>query len=281
MAATYEQFETSGEDGRPIEFYVFKLGGLVEWYYTNADHDLVVAGKLFVATTILSANIQQTGEYVNDALTLDAPSWIAPAQLFMTSPPTQAISVRVSCKHVQADELVVCYVGEIRQVDFTRPGRARLTCESRMTSMSREGLRLAWQRGCPYVVYDEVTCKVDKSLWKIDFLVLRINDFEIDVLLSTAKPTDYFNRGFLEWSHPIRGIERISIDIHTELTAGESNARFLLSMPPGELFEGARGSAYPGCNFTPANCTLFNNFANYGGVPDMPGKSPFDGDPVF
>lgn len=281
MATTYEQFETSPEDGRPIEFYVFKLGSHVEWYYTNADHDLTIDGKLFVATTILSTNIQQTGEYVNDALNLDAPSWIAPAQLFMSSPPTTPISVRISYKHVQADELIVGYVGEIRQVDFTRPGRARINCESLMSSMSREGLRLAWQRACPYALYDQLTCKVDKALWKIDFLVLRIDGFVIDVLLATVKPNGHFDRGFLEWSHPIRGTEHISIDIHTELTGGESNGRFVLSMPPGELFEGARGSAYPGCNFTPANCTTFNNFDNYGGVPDMPGKSPFDGDPVF
>lgn len=278
---TYEQFETSGEDGRPIEFYTFRLGNQIEWYYTNADHDLTVDGKVYVATTILSTNIQQTGEYVNDALNLDAPSWIAPAQLFMSSPPTTAISVRISYKHAQSDELMVGYVGEIRQVDFPLPGRARINCESLMVSMSREGLRLAWQRACPYALYDGLTCKVDKALWKIDFIVLGINGFSIDVLLTAAKPTDYFNRGFLEWVHPIRGLEHASIDIHTELIGVESNARLLLSMPPGELFEGARGSVYPGCDFTPTNCTAFNNYDNYGGDPDMPGKSPFDGNPVF
>jgi hypothetical protein len=41
-------------------------------------------------------------------------------------------------------------------------------------------------------------------------------------------------------------------------------------------------AAYPGCPRTIAVCDArFANHLRYGGVPHLPGKSPFDGDPVF
>ena len=40
--------------------------------------------------------------------------------------------------------------------------------------------------------------------------------------------------------------------------------------------------AYPGCARTIAICqSKFNNAPNFGGVPGLPGKSPFDGTPIF
>jgi hypothetical protein len=48
------------------------------------------------------------------------------------------------------------------------------------------------------------------------------------------------------------------------------------------LYYGLAVNAYPGCNRTTTECVdKFDNLDNYGGVPDLPGKSPFDGDPVF
>lgn len=280
MAMTYDDLERSTEAGRPLELYVFTLGALV-WRYTTADRNILIDGNEYFAATLLATNIQQTGEYVNDVLSIDVPVWIAPAQLFMTATPSYPITVEVFYQHVNSTDIVVAYIGEIRQVDFPAPGRAKLSCESLMSTMSREGLRLAWQRACPYALYDPTTCKVDKALWKIDFIVLAIDGFTVDVALDTTQLADHFSGGFMEWAHPIRGLEFLAIETHTALIVGESNARFTLFGSPGELFEGARGSAYPGCRFTPAACTAFNNFDNYGGVPDMPGKSPFDGDPVF
>ena len=276
---TFEELETSIDSGRPVEYFRFTLNGAT-WYYCTADKDQDFGGAHWTAAAIESPTIQQTGEYVNDAVTMNVPSWIAPAQLFMTSAPTFPIQVTIGCKHVDSDDIVIGYIGEILQVNFPFPGRAVITCESLAATMRREGLRLGWQRSCPYVLYDPVNCKVDKALWKIDFTTLSIDGFTIDVELATTKPDHYFDNGFIEWLHPIRVLELLAIVDHTVMT-GEANARFTLFGPPGELFEGALGSVYPACNFTPTNCQAFGNYDNYGGVPDMPGKSPFDGDPVF
>jgi hypothetical protein len=280
---TFSAFETSLEDGRPIEFYTFTLGSAV-WRYTTAQTDLTVAGNVYTAAVIASPSITQTGEPSTDALNLECPVWIAPAQLFMTSPPTAPIQVIISYKHVGDDEVVIGYTGEITQVNFPMPGRSVITCESLGSSLSREGLRLGWQRSCPYALYDPVTCKVNKASWKTDFVTLGISGFTIYVELAVVRADGYFNGGFLEWNHPVRGLEYVAIDTHTAIAsppAGQPNAVFVLIAAPGELFEGAPGMVYPGCDFTPTSCQAFSNYDNYGGAPDMPGRSPFDGTPVF
>lgn len=277
---TYDQLESSRDAGRPIEFYRFILGSLT-WYYSTAEYPITVAGIDWVPAAIVSEAINQTGEYARDALKIECPSSIAPAQLFMTAAPSKFVDVAIGYKHVDSDEIVIGYMGQVRQCGFPVPGRARLLCESLSSTFSREGLRLGWQRSCPYALYDPLTCKVDKSLWKIDCTVLNIDGFTLQVDLADPKTTGYFDGGFIEWIHPIRGTEFLWIETHTVVTAAEANGTFVISGDPGELFEGAVASAYPGCDFTPAACQAFNNYDNYGGVPDMPGKSPFDGDPVF
>lgn len=276
----FDAFELSVESGRPIEYYTFTLGGVV-WRYTTAETDVTIGADVYTAAAIRADSVKQTGETSNDARSIDVPSWIAPAQIFMGSAPSAPLMMSVGVRHVGDTEVIIAYVGEIAQVNYPIPGRARLTVESLLSSMKREGLRLAWQRTCPYVLYDSLTCKVDKATYKIDLTVLSISGFNVYVELATTQATGHFDAGFFEWDHPIRGKEYVAIETHEQIASAEWNARFQLFMPPGELFEGATGSAYPGCDFTPTRCQFFSNYDNYGGVPDLPGKSPFDGNPVF
>lgn len=277
---SFDAFEVSAESGRPIEYYTFTLGTVV-WRYTTAETDVTIGADVYTAAAIRADSVKQTGETSNDARSIDVPSWIAPAQVFMNSAPSTPIEMTVGVRHVGDAEVVIAYVGEVSQVNYPLPGRARVTVESLLSSMSREGLRLAWQRGCPYVLYDTLTCKVNKATYKIDFTVLAISGFDIFVALATTQVSGHFNGGFFEWDHPIRGKEYVAVQAHEQLASAEWNARLQLFTPPGELFEGATGSAYPGCDFTPTRCQFFNNYDNYGGVPDLPGRSPFDGNPVF
>ncbi len=277
---SFNAFELSTESGRPIEYYVFTLGTAV-WRYTTAETDVTIGSDVYTAAAIKADSVKQTGETSNDARSIDVPSWIGPAQLFMGSAPSAPITMTVGVRHVGDTEVIVAYVGEISQVNYPLPGRARITVESLLSSMRREGLRLAWQRTCPYVLYDTLTCKVDKAAYKIDFTVLAISGFDVYVELATTQVTGHFNGGFFEWNHPIRGKEYVAIQAHAQIASAEWNARLQLFMPPGELFEGVTGSAYPGCDFTPTRCQFFGNYDNYGGVPDLPGRSPFDGNPVF
>lgn len=276
---SFIELETSREDGRPVIFYAFTLNN-VTWRYTSADEDLTVGGHSWKSAAITDDGIKQTGETVNDALTLEAPSWVGPAMLFMSAAPSKAVQLTIFAKHEGDSEMRAAYVGEITQINFPIPGRCRITVETLASTMEREGLRLAWQRSCPYSLYDVVTCKVDKATWGVPFVVLDVSGFTALIELATGQANGFFTSGFMEWLHPIRGSEFLPIDAHSG-SAGAINATVTFLGAPGDLYPGATGTIYPGCNFTPANCQAFGNYDNYGGVPDLPGKSPFDGNPVF
>jgi len=270
---TFNTLESSIEDGRPVSLYVFTFGSTV-WRYTSADEDLDVGGNTYKAAAISDDGVRQSGEAAADMLTLNAPSWIGPAQVFMRGAPSQAIELTILGKHEGSVETQVFYSGEVSQVNYPLPGAARIICETLSATLAREGLRLSWQRSCPYALYDPLTCKLSKAAWGTPITVLAISGNELTVDGIGALSDGDLDGGFVEWVHPIRGIEYIPIEIHegSVLTA-------LTNL--NELYVGASGNAYPGCDFTPENCQEFSNYDNYGGVPGLPGKSPFDGDPVF
>jgi hypothetical protein len=47
------------------------------------------------------------------------------------------------------------------------------------------------------------------------------------------------------------------------------------------MYVGLVMNVFRGCRQTIASCQELNNYPNYGGIPDMPGRSPFDGNPIF
>lgn len=284
----YDALEDSIEDGRPAQFFAFTLDTTV-WRYTSADVDIVASGQTWRAAAIKADAVKQTGEAMRDALSLDVPSWIGPAQVFMSAAPSMAIAVTIFSKHIGDAEMVVDYIGEITQVNYPLPGRARITCEDAMATMEREGLRLAWQRSCTYALYDPLTCKVNKLTHRRSLTVLAVVGFTAYVEMSlsgTVPDAKHFANGLIEWVHPMRGTEYLPIESLTfvlgPVPEGSANAELLLAVPPSELAIGTTGYIYPACDFTPTTCqTVFSNYDNHGGAPDLPGKSPFDGTPVF
>ncbi len=275
--------EQSTEDGRPIALYQFTLNSQV-WRYTSAAEKITADGHEWLPAAISDDGTKQTGEIVNDAMTITAPTWIGPAQVFMSGAPSSLMQVALFGKHEGSADLVAVYLGEVTQINPVNAAQARFTCENLASSMRRQGLRIAWQRTCPYALYDSLTCKVDKAAWAVPFFVLAVNGFDVTIVVTDPKANGYFSGGFIEWVHPIKGREYLPIDNNVAVTPLDVIGVFFewvltlnLLADPGDLYVGASGTAYPGCNFTPAACQAFDNYANYGGIPDLPGKSPFDG----
>lgn len=265
--------ETSREDGRPIYLYEFSIGART-WRYTSADETLTAGGLSYQAVAISDDGPRQSGESAADVLKINAPSRVGPAQLWMTGAPSAEISVAIQVKHEGSPDVVTIYAGFIQSINYPIPGQCVITCETLSASMRRQGLRLGYQRACPYATYDPLTCKVDKAIWSVDVVVVSIEGFTAVISGIADKADDYFDGGFMEWNHPVRGIEYLSIEEHT---AG----RFLLTGNVIDLFPGAAGKAYPVCRHTPESCLEFDAYDNHGGFVDLPGKSPYDGDPVF
>ncbi len=268
---SFDSIETSIEFGRPVVFYRFQMGSLI-WRYTSADEVLYLPGddQPWLPVPISHDDVQQTGEPLNETLSIKAPSTTGPGQLYMTAVPPRGVMVTIIEKHDQSDETMVVYAGEIVQIGYPMPGVCSIKCETISASMRREGLRLAWQRSCPYAVYDPTTCKLDMAAQERSFTILAVDGVTVTVEFASIPADGKLNDGFLEWSHPIRGVEFLMIDTQV----GET---LTIAGDPSEMIIGATGKAYPTCALTPAACQAFGNYDNYGGAVDMPGKSPFDG----
>jgi uncharacterized phage protein (TIGR02218 family) len=270
---TYDTRERSLEDGQPVAMYQFRLGPTV-WRYTSADKDVLSNGHLWKAVAISDDGVKVTGESSTDALNITAPISIGPAQAYIGTPPSQAIMVAKLEKHEGDAEAIVSYSGEISQVDLSTPGAAVIVCETLSASMQRDGLRISWQRACPYAVYDPVTCKAPKASFASNTTVTGIANGALDCTGLSAHADGYYSGGFVEWTDPVRGLEFCTIESHI----GNNIVMFGMT----DLFYvGMQLVIYKGCTRTKEGCDSFSNYDNYGGVREMPGRSPFDGNPVF
>lgn len=273
---TYNQSEASTYQGRPSHLYEFNIDQKT-WYVTSADSDISYNGNLYRALGISDDGVKQTGEVQTDNMRITVPVYFDLVSLYVNTPPIGDVTVKRYRKHENEDIAAVNYVGFVINVNFTTPGVVELTCQTLSPTMQRNGVRLTWGRGCPYALYDGATCKVNKENHRLVTEVVSSARGTIVVAADLASYGDgYFTAGFVEWTDTrTGGPNRRGITDHT------GNTLTLLGRSDG-IADGDSVSIFPGCNRVVETCAAkFNNLANYGGFTNLPGKSPFSGDPIF
>lgn len=267
--------ELSIDSAKPLFLYAFTLGERT-WRYAAAPNDvLTIDGNVWAATQISHDSVKQSGEATSDTLTITASITIAPAQIFLVSPPGSEIFVRIFQKDVDDTDVFAIYTGGIAQVAPQEPGVVSLMCETASVSLRRQGLRYAWQRACPYAIYDPITCKVDKKLYEVPTTIVSMIGAAITVAANLGSEYgSIYPGGFLKYVHPVKGVEYLGIE------AQDLDTLFIFGTP-NDLYVGQQITVYRGCARTPAACKQFDNYLNYGGAPNMPGSSPFDGNNPF
>lgn len=266
---SYDAYESSSEGGKPIRFYRFTLGSTV-WRYAVRDEDVTIDGVTWKARVITDDGVKQTGDATTDALNITAPMNIGPAVVYQSSPPSTPIKAEILEMHEGMVTPRVIYSGEVVQVNPSRPAVAVLTCQTLTATMQRQGLRLGWQKTCPYDHYNPLTCKVPKASHALNVTIQSISGFNVTVSGLTGQPNNKFAAGMMEWTHPVRGAYGIMIEAQT-------GSVLTMFDDTSDLYPGLQVTIYPGCARTQDACRSFNNIVNYGGCPNMPGKSPYDG----
>ena len=269
----FDQRERSLSDGQPIRLYQFSRGTL-RWLYCSADRDIPYQNQLFKAVAISDDGIRQTGEPSADALNITAPWNLDVAQQYRGMPPSSETTLTIIDQHYGAPDAIVSWVGSISGVKWPAPDRCDIICQSLTASFDRPGLNLTFERGCPHSLFDR-NCRVNRDLYKTLTIVQSATGAVISSGAFASFPDDYFSGGFVEW-HSVSGdIERRGVEKHTgsDLT--------LLGGTDG-IALGHSVTAFPGCTQVMAVCdSRFHNSDNYGGIRHLPGKSPFQGDPIF
>lgn len=270
---TFTEKERSNFEGNTVALYEFTVGAKA-WYYTSDVEDQVVRGKTYLAVGASDGGTTQSGEAENDDVTITLPRNVDFARMFTGTPPSEEIWATIRRRQRDDDDAPIHWIGTVssaKEVGFTK---VEIVCQMLTATFNRNGLRLAWGRQCPHALYDR-NCRVNKAAFAIAIQVTGLTGNTVRSPALGTLPGGWLSNGFFEWEIEPGLMDRRPIENHT-------GSVFAVLGTTDGLNVGDWITVYPGCARTTSHCLdKFNNLSNYGGVPYLPGKSPFDGDPVF
>lgn len=276
---SYQSREVSSQDGTPISYYEIVWGNTV-WRYTSADTDQTIDLPLeddvvFTAVAISDSGMTQGGSSNND-LTISAPSNIPLVDLFHSTPPSDEIKLTVRRAHQGDADVFIYWKGFIQNVKRDEGNASiKIIGISLGAMFESQGLRLGWTRGCPHILYDN-ECRANPEDFVVEAEIVLLDGNSVTVDAVDGKPLGHFTGGYIEWEANADGtLDRRGI------MASVTDTKFVLLGTTYRLEVGMAVKLYPGCDLTTATCLAkFNNLANYGGIEQMTGKNPFDGNAI-
>lgn len=270
---TFDAREKSLSGGQPLRLYEFQRG-LQRWRYVRGDRPFVLLSDTFEPIAITDDGIRQTGDASADALKITVPYDNPVARLYRGIPPAGVVDVIVRDAHYGKTQAAIRFMGSVQSVKGPSPERKEITCQSLAASLDNPGLRIGYERGCPYSLFDH-NCTLDPTPFAVAATLSLVTGLSVEAAAFDAHPDGYFSGGRLKWQVAAGVFDERGIESHV----GE--VLTLLGGTDG-LQVGRSVTAYPGDDRTLQMChERFNNKDNYGGFKHMPGKSPFDGNPVF
>jgi hypothetical protein len=273
---TFAELE-GGRYSRPIDLYRFDYGTEI-FRFTNNAEDYVFGGTTYTALEISrSAPSQNPRERRNTKLQVKALASQRPFSDYIGIQP--AVTLNCTITRIQLDEVAtaspfsspqpppapatgfVLFEGYVTSIAFK--GR---TCDIDMNpfneQFSREIPRYKYQSLCNHVLYDSF-CTIDKNSFKQSGLVNGEdgNDISVNGFSGSA-----FTGGYVQ--NEAGNDYRMIIE-----QVGDT---FTLLLPFRSIL-GETVTAFQGCDHSVQTCkTKFNNVANFGGFPLVPGTNPFN-----
>ncbi len=266
--------EISLVGGQPVRLYLFERGASTRWAYNSSDRDISFNGIDYLGRAISDDGIRQSGQSSADALEVVGPATLGVAQLYRGVPPSDEINLTIRDLHFGEADALVRWSGSISDIDFSAQDRCKIRCESLAASMAQEGLRLSWDRACPHALGDRL-CRVDMDVYAVAGTVITLDGISVSATTWAGYADGWFAGGWVQW--PVGGGEFDRRGIETQV----GGLLTLLGGSDGIALNDVL-TAYPGCTRTIEVCHgKFANSDNYGGINHLPGRSPFDGNPVF
>lgn len=276
---SFNELEISNQDGKPVWLYEFRLATRF-WRYTSADRDYPWGLDdddnpiIWTAKAIFHEEIVQGGG--SDDLQVPMQRDLDIVPLFRVNSPSQQLWLTIRRRHDDDpdDEAPIAWIGTVGNVKEEDAATARAYCISIAATFDRNGVWLGWGRNCPYALYGR-GCRVPPVDHAYEAEIVSTTGTNITILTGIVPTEGSFTGGYFEWDRGDGVIERRGIEVAL------SETEYAILGIVGGLPDGTTISMYPGCARDTPNCKLFDNLPNYGGFPHLPGKSPFDGTPVF
>lgn len=282
---TYAAQETSEQSGAPVELYLFTRNAVdgsdpcspvasstVLVRSTSAEVDVEYDSQTWVSDVLSRSDFEESPELARAPIRITTRRTHPVAELFRVSPPTDVIALTIFRLHRDDSpaQAVVAWIGRVLNCEFSG-AQATLNCEPVSTSARRTGLRRLYQKNCPHVLYGP-GCTVDRADHAITTTVTGISGKVITLAELLDRP---YAGGYVEFQLESDVVEKRFIQSADGLD-------LTLALPFADLEESDTVTVYPGCDHTIETCdTVYDNRPNYGGMPHIPTKNPFGGDPVY
>ena len=194
---TYDAVERSNYDGVPTTLYEFAIGTNA-WRYASGETDITSGGHVYTALPISDSGIIQSGDVQNDDLTVTLPHTVAVAALYVATPPSQPVYLTMRRINRGEVEAPIVWVGTVKSAKRPSLAEFQLVCKVLTSSLNRNGLRLAWSKGCPHALYD-LNCKVDPDDFGAAIQIQSLTGASVTSTGLGAFAVGYHSGGFLEW----------------------------------------------------------------------------------
>lgn len=272
---SFDQREGSLSLGQPVRLYQFSRG-VIRWLYNTSDRDITHNNQLYrsLAGGITDRGIQQSGDAKADGLTITAPADISVAQQFRSFPPSERIELSMFDMHYGDTEARLAWIGRVASVNWPSLNSCKIVCVTRDAEMSEPGLTDVYSRMCTARLGDN-RCGVDLNAYRVSTTLQAQDGQTVSAPAFSGYPDGWFTAGWVEWSVGSGEYDKRHIEQHI------GNDLQLLGGTAG-IPAGATVRVYPGCDFLAGTChDKFGNLDNMRAIPNLEGKSPFDGDQVW
>lgn len=262
----YDASENSPAAGHPVELYRFEQG-MQRWTQTSGQTPVNLQGEDYLPASITRSGIEQGQEFERDRLEITVPRDHPVATRFIASPPEGVVAVTIYRQHASAADSIVLWKGRVSHARFSG-SVAVLRCEAVSISLQRTGLRARYQLICRHALYSP-GCGSIQEHFRVDGVVAAIAGATVQIATAASVADGYFVTGML------------ASDTGKRMIVGHAGVHLTLVTPFPDLTPGMAVRLYAGCDHSLNICRQrFNNLANYGGFPFIPGKNPFAGDAI-
>jgi uncharacterized phage protein (TIGR02218 family) len=242
--------------------------------YTGADRNVTYDANTYTAKPIACGSIRMMGDTQADEFTITVPSSIQVVTDFNSVPPADRVQAVVRRWHYGDTDSAVMWAGFIDRAIRRDRSKTDLVCKSLTATFRRGGARLTWQRQCPHMLFD-TECKVNKESHRVDAWVESKDAINLVATSLGSIASGRLTGGWVEWTTDSGFRAWRTISAHSGTTIAVLGGTVGIDV-------GVQIAAYPSCPRNAESCeALYNNLPNFGGIRHLPGKSPFDGNPVF
>lgn len=254
--------ETSTHDGQPVELYEFAIN-LTTWRYTSAAEEVTHDGRTFAPAAIGRGKIELSTDINKAGLTVNAVRDLPFVVAYLDGTVGRIASLTVYRRHTGESDYMVYWTGRVISVVFGG-ATAKISCESLLTSLKRQGLQRHYQTLCPHALYS-AACGVSSALHQVAGTVLTVDGATVTLAAAAGYDDGWFVAGLVRHGDYIyRSIE------------GHVGQAIALDRPIPGLAVGDTLRLYPGCDHTSTHCReKFNNLVNFGGFEFIPNVNPF------